>query len=81
MDLVGCDWRTEQRGFVVLLCSHRAQYVSHRSQGRQGAIRFKPVYIVILLALTIPNILLGLYFSGLVNLAQASVGMFGIRIP
>jgi NADH-quinone oxidoreductase subunit N len=42
-------------------------------------IRFSPLEIIILLLLLIPTLLLGLYFGPLVEFAQASVGMFGVR--
>jgi len=42
-------------------------------------IRFSTPQVVILLALAIPTILLGLYFGPLVNFAQASVAIFGIK--
>ncbi|HUL44915.1 MAG TPA: NADH-quinone oxidoreductase subunit N [Bacteroidota bacterium] len=42
-------------------------------------VRFSTPQIVLLLALAIPTILLGLYFGPLVNFAQASVSIFGIR--
>jgi NADH-quinone oxidoreductase subunit N len=48
-------------------------------EGSPEPIRFAPQYIVIMLMLVIPNLVLGLYFTPLVNLAQASVTMFGIR--
>jgi NADH-quinone oxidoreductase subunit N len=48
-------------------------------QGEAAPIRFAPQYIALMLVLVVPNILLGLYFSPLVNLAQASVSMFGFR--
>jgi NADH-quinone oxidoreductase subunit N len=44
-----------------------------------GAIRFPATQLVVLFLLLIPTILLGLYFTPLVEYAQASVGMFGIR--
>jgi NADH-quinone oxidoreductase subunit N len=42
-------------------------------------IRFSAVQLIVLFALAIPTILLGLYFGPLVEYAQASVQMFGIR--
>lgn len=48
-------------------------------EGESSPITFAPQYVLLLLVLVVPNILLGLYFSPLVNLAQASVAMFGVR--
>ena len=42
-------------------------------------LQFSASQIIILLLLVIPTLLLGLYFSPLVEYAQASVTMFGIR--
>ena len=42
-------------------------------------LKFSPAQIIIVLILVLPTILLGLYFSPLVEIAQASVSMFGIR--
>jgi len=47
--------------------------------GDRSPIAFAPQYILIMLVLVIPNLVLGLYFTPLVNLAQASVAMFGVR--
>jgi NADH-quinone oxidoreductase subunit N len=41
-------------------------------------IIFQPIQILVTLALVIPTILLGLYFSPLVDIAQASVKMIGL---
>ncbi|MBU2635958.1 MAG: NADH-quinone oxidoreductase subunit N [Bacteroidetes bacterium] len=41
-------------------------------------IIFQPIHILVTLALVIPTILLGLYFSPLVDIAQASVKMMGL---
>lgn len=41
------------------------------------AIRFSPIQIAILFILLIPTLLIGLYFTPLVEYAQASVSMFG----
>jgi NADH-quinone oxidoreductase subunit N len=48
-------------------------------EGETTPITFAPQYVIIMLVLVVPNLVLGLYFGPLVNLAQASVGMFGIR--
>ncbi len=48
-------------------------------EGSEPAIRFSLPQILILLVLVIPTILLGLYFGPLVEFAQASVSMFGVR--
>ena len=48
-------------------------------EGEQSPITFGPRYIVVMLLLAVPNLVLGLYFTPLVNLAQASMTMFGIR--
>ena len=42
-------------------------------------IRFSSVQLALLLLLLIPTLLLGLYFTPLVEFAQASVGMFGMH--
>ncbi len=42
-------------------------------------LKFPPLQVAVLLLLVIPTILLGLYFGPLVEVAQASVGMFGIH--
>lgn len=44
----------------------------------QSPLTFAPHYVLLMLVLVVPNILLGLYFTPLVELAQASIGMFGI---
>ena len=43
------------------------------------AIEFSPVVKVMLLLFAIPTILFGLYFTPIVNWAQASVKMFGLQ--
>jgi NADH-quinone oxidoreductase subunit N len=48
-------------------------------EGEASPISFSPQYVIIMLVLVVPNLVLGLYFGPLVNLAQASVGMFGIH--
>jgi NADH-quinone oxidoreductase subunit N len=45
-------------------------------EGKTEHISFTPVSIVVLILLVIPNILLGLYFTPLVNWAQNSVNIF-----
>ncbi len=45
----------------------------------QGQLKFSSYQIALVLFLLIPTILLGLYFTPLVEFAQASVGMFGTR--
>jgi NADH-quinone oxidoreductase subunit N len=47
--------------------------------GSSQPIQFSAIQIVILLILLIPTILLGLYFGPLVEIAQASVNMFGLH--
>ncbi len=42
-------------------------------------IRFSPFQIVLLLVLLVPTLVLGVYFSPLVEYAQASVSMFGVH--
>ncbi len=42
-------------------------------------LKFSPAQVVLVLILVIPTILLGLYFTPLVEYAQASVSMFGVR--
>jgi len=48
-------------------------------EGDTGAIRLTAAQTLLLLLLLIPTILLGVYFTPLVELAQASVGIFGSR--
>jgi hypothetical protein len=48
-------------------------------EGAASPITFSPQYVIIMLVLVVPNLVLGLYFGPLVNLAQASVEMFGIH--
>jgi NADH-quinone oxidoreductase subunit N len=43
------------------------------------SLRFSFGRVVVLLALLVPTLLFGVYFSPLVDLAQSSVSMFGIR--
>jgi len=45
-------------------------------EGSTERISFSPVSIVVLILLVIPNLLLGLYFTPIVNWAQNSVNMF-----
>ena len=42
-------------------------------------LRIRPAQVVVLLVLLVPTILLGLYFTPLVEFAQASVAMFGVH--
>lgn len=48
-------------------------------EGSREPIRFSPFQVVILLALVVPTLLFGIYFGPLVEYAQASVSMFGVR--
>ncbi len=42
-------------------------------------LRFGPLQVLLLMVLLIPTLVLGLYFGPLVEVAQASVTMFGVR--
>jgi NADH-quinone oxidoreductase subunit N len=48
-------------------------------EGSAGPLRFSSFQIAVLFLLLLPTILLGLYFTPLVEFAQASVVMFGIH--
>jgi NADH-quinone oxidoreductase subunit N len=49
------------------------------SKGSNEPIIFSPVQIALLMILLIPTVLLGIYFTPLVEVAQASVKMFGVH--
>ncbi|TAK63850.1 MAG: NADH-quinone oxidoreductase subunit N [Bacteroidetes bacterium] len=44
-----------------------------------GELSFSPVHIVIIMIMLLPTLIIGIYFSPLVEIAQASVTMFGVR--
>lgn len=49
------------------------------AEGTPAPVRLSPAQSVMILALLVPTLLLGLYFSPLVDLAHASASMFGVR--
>lgn len=48
-------------------------------EGSSERIKFSLVQVIVLLVLLVPTLILGVYFSPLVEYAQASVSMFGLR--
>jgi NADH-quinone oxidoreductase subunit N len=57
----------------------RNMYLRPVETGTVEPMHFSAVQIAILLILVVPTVLLGLYFGPLVEYAQASVSMFGVR--
>jgi NADH-quinone oxidoreductase subunit N len=45
----------------------------------KGEIKLSPAQVIVLLVLVLPTLLFGVYFGPIVDLAQASVAMFGLR--
>lgn len=45
----------------------------------KSPISFSPAHILVMLILVIPTLLLGVYFAPIVDLAQGSVAMFGLK--
>jgi len=45
----------------------------------KGSLAISPAHIVVLLLLVVPTLLFGVYFGPIVDLAQSSVVMFGLR--
>lgn len=57
----------------------RNMYVREADFDKTKAIEFSPVVQAILLLFAIPTVLFGLYFTPIVNWAQASVKIFGLQ--
>ena len=49
------------------------------AEGETKPLTFEPANIVLLLVLLVPTLALGLYFGPLVEFAQNSVAMFGVK--
>lgn len=57
----------------------RNMYLREAASPAAGPLRLRTGQLVVLFILAIPTLLLGLYFTPLVEAAQASVALFGIR--
>ncbi|HEY9186376.1 MAG TPA: NADH-quinone oxidoreductase subunit N [Ignavibacteria bacterium] len=57
----------------------RNMYIRETDFDKTKTIEFSPVIKLILLVFAIPSILFGLYFTPIVNWAQASIKIFGIQ--
>ncbi|CUS96189.1 NADH dehydrogenase subunit N [Candidatus Kryptonium thompsonii] len=56
----------------------RNMFLGDPESGKEP-INFSPAHIVVMLILVIPTLLFGVYFTPIVNFAQISVAMFGLR--
>ncbi|CUT08786.1 Proton-conducting membrane transporter [Candidatus Kryptonium thompsonii] len=56
----------------------RNMFLRDPESGKES-INFSPAHLVVMLILVIPTLLFGVYFTPIVNFAQTSVAMFGLR--